>query len=148
LHIFIPDATYFVTARIYKRKFLIHTDDRKELVLTTISKTLKIHGYSLHAWAILSNHYHIIIQDIGRKVDLTPLFRRIHSISAITLNRMDGTPGRKVWFQFWDKLVKSERMYRAFMNYVNNNPVKHGMVQDAASYPFCSARLYRGGEDK
>jgi putative transposase len=105
LHIFIPEATYFVTARIYRRKFLIHTDDRKELLLSTNTETLKIHGYSLHAWAILSNHYHIVIQDICRKVDLTPLFRRIHSITAITLNRLDGTPGRKVWFQFWDKLI-------------------------------------------
>jgi putative transposase len=62
----------------------------------------------------------------------------LHSKTAIWLNRRDGTPGRKVWFQYWDICLTYERSYLVRLNYVHNNPVKHGLIDNAENYPWCS----------
>jgi putative transposase len=55
---------------------------------------------------------------------------------------MDGQPGRKVWFQYWDSRISLERSYFARLNYVHNNPVHHGLADKAENYPWCSAAWF------
>ena len=43
------------------------------------------------------------------------------------------------WYQYWDRHLTFESSYFARLNYVNQNPVKHGLVGIASNYPFCSA---------
>jgi putative transposase len=50
--------------------------------------------------------------------------------------------GRKVWFNFWDTKLTSERSYLARLNYVHQNPVKHGLVTMANQYRWCSAAWF------
>jgi putative transposase len=55
------------------------------------------------------------------------------------INEQDGTPKRKVWFQYWESHITFHRSYLARLNYVYQNPVKHGIVRVASDYPWCSA---------
>jgi putative transposase len=56
---------------------------------------------------------------------------------------MDNTPGRKVWFQYWDSVITYQASYLARLNYVHYNPVHHGIAGDAAGYPWCSAGWFQ-----
>ena len=47
-----------------------------------------------------------------------------------------------MWFQFWDSHITFERSYLARLNYVHQNPVKHGLVQLAENYQWCSASWF------
>jgi putative transposase len=67
---------------------------------------------------------------------------KLHMSTAKELNRLDGTPGRKVWFQYWDTQIIENRAYLARLNYVHHNPVKHGLVANAADYRWCSAAWF------
>jgi len=40
---------------------------------------------------------------------------------------------------FWDTRLTFEKSYLARLNYVHQNPVKHGLVAVANQYPWCSA---------
>jgi putative transposase len=42
---------------------------------------------------------------------------------------MDRTPGRRIWFQFWDTCIRTEAGWFARLHYVMDNPVKHGLVK-------------------
>ena len=55
---------------------------------------------------------------------------------------MDDKIGRTVWFNFWDTKLTYERSYFARLNYVHQNPVKHGLVSMANQYPWCSAAWF------
>ena len=68
--------------------------------------------------------------------------RELHSRTAIALNRHDGTPGRKIWHNYWDTRLTQEKSYLARLHYVHQNPVKHGVVTDASLYPCCSAAWF------
>jgi putative transposase len=63
----------------------------------------------------------------------------LHTRSASWINRLDNTPARKVWHNFWDTKVTYEKSYLARLNYVHQNPVRHGLVAVANQYPWCSA---------
>jgi putative transposase len=66
----------------------------------------------------------------------------LHADSARELNRADGTIGRTVWFNFWDTKLTYERSYLARLNYVHQNPVKHGLVVKANQYRWCFAAWF------
>ena len=69
-------------------------------------------GWELEAWAAFSNHYHFIAHSPAAGSEATSLSKMLatlHRRTAIWINRLDGTPGRKVWHNFWDTKLTFER---------------------------------------
>ncbi len=131
-------GTYIVTAGTFKKQHIFRDAERlSELTNMLLNKAAHF-NWNLQAWAVFSNHYHIIAEsDVP---DTLPEFMRLlHSAAATKANKMDNTPGRKVWQQYWETRISYYRSWLARLNYVNQNPVKHGIVQHATSYPYCSA---------
>jgi len=62
--------------------------------------------------------------------------------TAKQLNLWDNTPGRRVWFQFWESHITFERSYLARLNYVHHNPARHGVIPLAGNYKWCSAAWF------
>jgi putative transposase len=67
------------------------------------------------------------------------MLARFHRQTATWVNRLDAAPGRKVWHNFWETLLTYQRSYLARLNYVHQNPVRHGLVRVANRYRWCSA---------
>jgi putative transposase len=128
-----------VTASTYRRRPFLNTASRLTLVRDMLFEVARETGSLLQAWAVMSNHYHFIAQSPEQAETLPALIRNLHARSAKALNKADGTPGRRVWFQYWDTLLTYERSYYARLNYVHQNPVKHNLVRQAEAYPWCSA---------
>ena len=63
----------------------------------------------------------------------------LHVKTSGWINRLDRTPGRQVWFNFRETKLTYQRSYLARLNYVHQNPVRHGLVRVANQYPWCSA---------
>ena len=57
-------------------------------------------------------------------------------------HRMDGTPGRRVWYQYFDSHITYQRSYLARLKYVHQHGVHHRLVGDAENYPWCSASWF------
>jgi putative transposase len=96
--------------------------------------------WKLEAWSLFSNHYHVIGSAGEETRPSSRWIQRFHSLSAEMVNETDGRPGRQIWYQYWDRALTFEASYWPRLNYVANNPVKHGLVDLASDYPFCSAR--------
>jgi putative transposase len=60
----------------------------------------------------------------------------LHEKTAKWINRLDNTPGRKVWHNFRETRLTYEKSYLARLNYVHRNPVKHKLVLVANQYPW------------
>ena len=63
----------------------------------------------------------------------------LHEKTAKWINTRDGADGREVWHNFWETKLTHKSSYLARLNYVHQNPVKHGLVYVANRYPWCSA---------
>ncbi len=144
---FQPGCSYMITGGTLGKAPLFCDAARLQLLEDLLLQIVLDCGWSLAAWAVFINHYHLIAQSMTDSATLSSLLNRLHSQTARELNRMDHTPRRQVWFQFWDDELTFERSYYARLNYVHNNAVKHGLVAVADQYSFCSARWFREKAD-
>lgn len=95
----------------------------------------------LHAWSILPNHYHLLAH--AANIDLVRReIGKVHGRTGVQWNREDGQTGRKVWFNYFDRDMKSRRHFWATKNYIHNNPVHHGYVEKWQDWPFSSVHQY------
>jgi putative transposase len=141
-HVFVPDAVYMVTAGTLHKEHLYKDGRRLEILQSVLQDVLNRRGWELRAWALFSNHYHFIARSPQGDSHIRRLIQHLHSEASKALNCLDRTPGRKVWYQYWDRCLTFEKSYYPRLNYVIHNAVHHGLVRVAENYPFCSAGLF------
>lgn len=59
-----------------------------------------------------------------------------------------GFRGRVWQLRFWDHVMRNEADFRAHIDYVHFNPVKHGLAADLADYSLSSACDYPESVDR
>ncbi len=146
-HLFSPSSAYMITAGTHRKTCLFDTPQKRDMLTSLLLSELDSHGWALQAWAVMSNHYHVVAHAPADANSLARVIRRIHSKSAVALNEVDQVPGRRVWFQYYDTCLTNERSYWARLHYVHENPAKHGVVQFAEEYPWCSMSWFRENAD-
>ena len=144
-HLFVPNATYMVTAATRHKALLFGTPDKRDALLEILFHEADRWSWELEAWAVMANHYHFVARAPQQGRTLSDMLRAVHSSSAVWLNKRDASPGRKVWWQYWDTCLTYEASYYARLNYVHQNPVKHGLVLEATAYSWCSMAWFLEG---
>jgi putative transposase len=136
-------GTFMVTAGTYRKEHHFREPERLAVLHRGLLTVARDFGWRLEAWAVFSNHYHFVAQSPsdGAAI-LSHMLRILHQKTALWVNRLDRTPGRKVWRNFWETRLTFERSYFARLNYVHQNAVKHGLVPTAHLYPWCSATWF------
>jgi putative transposase len=135
-------GTYFVTASTHLKAHHFRGRERLQVLHRGLLTVARDFGWQLEAWAVFSNHYHFVAHspaDADDASNLSAMLSVLHVRTAEWVNRLDRTPGRQVWFNFWDTRLTYQRSYLARLNYVHQNAVKHGLVRVANQYPWCSA---------
>ncbi len=135
-------GTYIVTAGTFQKTHYLHDAERLSYVTNAMLDLAVEYGWKLQAWAVFSNHYHFVAES-DQPGTLRRLVQYLHSVSAKHINQRDGTPGRTVWFQYWDTMLTYEKSYLARLNYVHRNAVRHGLVREPTAYPWCSAGWFQ-----
>ncbi len=57
-----PGAIYHVTSRGNSRQKVFFTDADRELFLRTLSRVVSRYGWICHAYCLMANHYHLLIE--------------------------------------------------------------------------------------
>ena len=141
IHRFGDETRFFITGATYlKEPFYRSAAALDELQETLFEQAGRFECW-LQAWALLSNHYHLVIRcPAGERV--RTMLATFHSYAARAVNHRDGVRGRRVWFQFWDKTLTFEGSWLARLRYTQENAVHHGIVDDARRYRWCSASSF------
>ncbi len=125
-------GVYFLTARASERGHILEANDMKDWFQGSLFALSEEFGWTLEAWAILSNHYHFIghspdLQDSAES--LRAMVRKLHSLTTKELNRRDNKPGRtRLWHNFRETHITHQRSYLARLHYVHQNAVHHKLV--------------------
>ena len=131
-----------VTAGTYQKEHYFRGRGRLGVLHRGLLAVARDFGWQLEAWAVFSNHYHFIGHtppDAPDAANLSDMLSVLHTKTAAWVNRLDNTPRRQVWFNFWETKLTHQRSYFTRLNYVYQNPVRHGLVPVANQYPWCSA---------
>lgn len=137
-------GTYFFTVNCLQRKnnncLVRHIDLLKEV----ISKVKKSHPFKIHAWVVLPEHMHCMIElpegdaDFANRLMLIKMLfsRGIPKNERLTKTRIERRE-RGIWQRrYWEHLIKDEKDYQAHMDYVHINPVRHGLVKQVKDWPY------------
>ena len=130
---------YMVTVATLRKQPLFSTDQKLSLLENRLLTLARKCQWQVEAWAVFVNHYHLVARGHPDAPPLAQFLKHLHSDTARKLNLMDRAAGREVWFNFWETKLTYERSYLARLNYVHQNAVKHGLVNVASQYPWCSA---------
>ncbi|QIF03677.1 hypothetical protein G5S37_19850 [Roseimicrobium sp. ORNL1] len=141
-------GVFFVTARTASRNHLLHTPSRRDWFQETLLSTFSQAGWRFEAWAILSNHYHLVVHSPSLQpegaLSMASLVQKLHSLTTKEMNRQDGTPGRsRLWQNYRETLLTYQESYFARLNYVHQNAVHHKLVTRASEWRWCSARSFK-----
>ena len=117
-------------------KFLRH-EKIAQLVVESFSKGEQLGHYRLHAWVVLANHVHVLLTPLVHPSRLTASLK---GATARQANQLLGRTGQPFWqAECYDRWVRSDQEFQRICSYIENNPVKAGLVAEPSHFPWSSA---------
>jgi REP element-mobilizing transposase RayT len=102
-------------------------------------------GPSLYAWALLPNHYHLLLRN-GEGF-LSPMMRRLMTGHAVTYNLRHKRQGHLFQNRYKSIVVEEEPYFLELVRYIHLNPVRAGVVdslEELAGYRYAGHSVILG----
>ena len=152
---YLAGGCFFFTVNLADRtsELLVREID---ILRSAIRTTMQRQPFIIEAWVVLPEHMHCLWTLPAGDADYSGRWRAIKKAVSKALPGVANARGeREIWQKrFWEHTIRDERDYRAHMDYIHFNPVKHGHVQHPAEWPHSSFRkcvergLYDASWDK
>jgi putative transposase len=160
-------AVYFVTFTVVNWIDLFIRDEYREIIIQSLIYCQKNKGLRVHAYCIMSSHIHLIIS-AQPDCKLTDIIRDMKSYTSTALKKCikeHSHESRREWlvwlferagkknkrnndFQLWQQHnhpieLTTKEMENQRLDYVHNNPVEAGFVNDPTAWQWSSCGLCR-----
>lgn len=142
LRICIAGGVYHVIARGNARQPIFLNDGDRSAFLETIARVVDRCGWQCHAYCLLDNHYHLVLET--PRANLPIGMRQLNGLYAQGFNRRYDRSGHVFEARYRSILVEKESHLLAVCRYVVLNPVRAGICVDAALYRWSSYRTTAG----
>jgi type I restriction enzyme R subunit/putative DNA methylase len=107
------------------------------IVASSLRRGVLLGQYELGAYAIMANHVHVLLLP---KVPPSRLLQSLKGVTARQANLLLGRTGETFWqAESYDHWVRDETEWDRIVTYIEDNPVKAGLVQFAEDYRWSSA---------
>src|ERR1017187_793371 len=140
-----PGLAHHVTQRGNYRQSVFGNDEDRVTYLALISEYCKPARLRLIGYCLMTNHVHLIVVP-ERDDSLARGLGQAHCRYAHCVNARRHSTGH-LWQNRFYSTVMDESHLLAAMRYVERNPVRAGMVADAAAYRWSSAVADLSGLD-
>ncbi len=148
----IPGATYFFTVRLEERGATLLTD-HIETLRYAYAKAVQDYPVTCHAMVVLPDHLHAVWTEPEGGVWYSERWRRIKARFSYAIPdagkprpSLKANRERGIWQRrFNEHAIRNEDEFRRALSHCEDNPVKHGLVSDAALWPFSSFAKGRMG---
>jgi len=93
--------------------------------------------YTLHAFVVMPNHVHLLVSP---QIPLPQLTKTLKSFTAKQANQLLSRTGNPFWQEeSYDHLVRDSAEWARIKWYIEQNPVRAGLVEQAGQYRWSSA---------
>jgi REP element-mobilizing transposase RayT len=130
----LPDGIYHVTGRGVARTAIFRDQVDYEEFRNHLSRVCDRHGWTMHAYCLMPNHYHLIVQ--ATREDLSRGMHRLNGRYAQRFNRRYDRCGHLFQNRFSSYVIASERHFERALTYVRANPVEAGLCARIGDWPW------------
>ncbi|MDD3603044.1 MAG: transposase [Sulfurovum sp.] len=159
--IYEPTHPHFVTCTILHWLPIFTRKESVEIVLNCLKFLQKQDALKLHAYVILENHLHMVVQSNDLKKSMAS-FKKFTAVELLKLLHKENVTtlldqlafykkahGKEKTYQVWEegyqpKLMQNDLMLKSKIEYIHQNPVKRGYVDKPEHWRYSSARDYNG----
>lgn len=139
-----PGGTYFFTVTLLRRRgndlLVRHVDVLRDAV----RRVRQAHPFIIHGWVVLPDHLHCVMELPEGDADFSSRWRLIKARFARQLPAVESRSSsrllrgeRGIWQRrFWEHLIRDQADFNAHMDYLHFNPVRHGLVERVAEWPY------------
>lgn len=163
----VPGGTYFFTVAAAHRGTTLLTD-RVDLLRLAVAETRAERPFRIEAWVVLPDHLHAVWTLPEGDADYSTRWgaikarfsRAVRSAGALPVTDLPAVQGGRfsglkpglraarrespVWQRrFWEHTVRDEAEFAHCVEYCWSNPVKHGLAQRPADWPYSSVHRDR-----
>ncbi len=128
-------TTYLITRRCAQRQFLLRpSESTSQIFLYVLAVAAARFGIQVHAFCVLSNHFHLVLTDPGAQL---PAFEQY--LDSLVARAVNASLGR--WEAFWAPSSYSAVALASPEDIVNKaayalvNPVAAGLVRTGRAWP-------------
>lgn len=136
LRLELAGGLYHVTSRGDRREDIFLDDADRMAWLKIFSQTCKRFNWVCHAWCLMDNHYHIVVETI--EGNLAQGMRQLNGVYTQTFNRTHKRVGHVFQGRYKAIIVEKDGYLLELARYVVLNPLRAGMVKDIADWQWSS----------
>lgn len=133
-----PGALYHLTSRGNAQGDIFLDDGDRRTCLATLGSTVMQFGWLLHAYCLMGNHYHLLVET--PTPNLSRGMRQLNGIYTQRFNRRHKRVGHVFQGRFTGILVERESYLLELSRYIALNPVRSGFVSSPDHWRWSSCR--------
>lgn len=136
-------AFYHVMARGNRRADIVFDDEDRRTFLKTLGEVCKRAGFKVHAFALMVNHYHLLLET--PQANLTAGMGWFQNAYTRRINTRHKLWGHLFGGRYKAIVVEPGNAYWAILDYIHLNPVRAGLVLGSdgiESYAWSSLPMY------
>ena len=138
----LTDTWYHVTNRGHNRKDVVRDEADCRLLSSLLYEATAETGIQIHSFVFMPNHIHLLIFDPDGS--LSRAMKHVMGVYAQAFNSKYSQDGALWKGRFYSLVVQSEAHLIELPRYIENNPVKAGMIDDPVNYKWSSHRSLLG----
>ncbi len=157
---------YFLTLQVVGWADIFTRQSYRDIIIDSFVYCRKNKGLKIYAYVIMSNHIHCIVSANDNLSDVVRNFKKFTSKEILKLVNENTQESRKEWllmifkyhakfnkrvemFQFWTHEnhaveLTSNEMIESRVNYIHQNPVRAGFVEQEHEFIYSSAKNFAG----
>ena len=140
LRIEFEGAFYHITSRGNEKKAIFRGTEDFARFLAAISRANERYGILVHAYVLMTNHYHLLIETPSPS--LTASLHDLNTAYTNYFNRKYNRVGHLFQGRYRCILVEKDAYLLELSRYLHLNPVRAGIVQRPEDYRWSSYRSY------
>lgn len=138
-----PGAFHHVLNRGVAQRPIAGSSREIRYLLSRLARVVRAGLIEVHAYVVMDNHFHFLVR--SPKGEIAHAMREVQDRYAQRFNWRRDRCGPVFQGRYKSRLIESAVYWENVVRYIDRNPVRAGIVNHAASYPWGSARAYVAG---
>jgi putative transposase len=139
----LPGYPHHVIQRGNNRQAIFATVADRQLMLDLLMENARKFGVAIHAYVLMDNHFHLLATP--QTADGLPqMMQAVGRRYVRYFNDSQNRSGTLWEGRYKSTVIETERYLLACMVYIDLNPVRASMVEQAREYPWSSHAHYTG----